>query len=579
MATLEVEKSRYFSPAIIQTKPKWQITQGPLSISSAPFATLSASSAQLSFQIQVPSQNVFLDKRLPLTASVFIQLTVNPGAAAFGDPVLVLGRDAAVAPYPLHSLMSTIQITLGDTQLSTNMAQNRDLILRLLDSYKARAHKTSTSALDTFKSYNDAAGTLSNPLAGFGDALLSEPNGSSPDVYFVDPTSGADLVGAGNYTYQGTVYTYANGVPTCFAVGPAGGYPVFMRIASTELLQISPFQWTEDASESTGLFGLTNASLVINLQNPTVARMLRQCSTYGRTVTVQPTFFTPPTSTSPWQGARVDATFLTPSLSVPLAPRSILPWHEVVTYQYPVTLQPGGGQTAQSQTLSLPLIPDLVCFAVQPINQLATDAVYYLPVTAISLSWSNFSGLLSSLNTSQLYRICAENGLKQSYSQWRGRARTQRGIVQTVSGPLILAPGKDITLQEGEASGVVSNSTVQATLTIDNSFAAPGVPTACMLTVLCVNSGFLVSERGQSRIIRGPITQSDVLSAPIMGTSHDLVRMIGSGVHDKFANALSKSKDFMSGVAQTVKEQLPRAVASVASAARQMSSDLAHRIM
>jgi hypothetical protein len=129
-----------------------------------------------------------------------------------------------------------------------------------------------------------------------------------------------------------------------------------------------------------------------------------------------------------------------------------------------------------------------------------------------------------------------------------------------------------VPLAEGEASGVTGQYTVQAQLTIDNSFAA--TPTACTLTVLVINSGFLVTERGQSRIVRGPISAADVLAAPIVGTHEDLKRMIGSGVADRFSNALSKGKDWMSGVAASVKD-LPKAVA----ATKQFASDLAHRIM
>ena len=572
--SLEVDKSRYYDPRLIQQRPKFAINQGALSISSSPFQSLSATSAQMSFQLQTPSQNTFLDRRLPLTASVFITFSVTPGAAAqVGDPLVTLGKDASIAPYPLHSLFSTIQMTLGDTQISANLAQSREILLRLLDSHKVRRHKTCASALDTFADYADAAAAsaTNTPFAGYENAVYDEGNGASPDVVFVDPRTGTDLAGAGTYRYQGTDYTYAHGVPQVIAGQVA--QPVFLRIASTELLQISPFQWLQDDADSTGLFGLQTLSLVINIQSPQAARLLRQCTAGGRAFTTQPVFWTPPNASSCFSGARVDATFLTPSLSVPLAPRSVVPWFEVVTYTSQVTVAAGAGSQVSTQTLTLPVIPDLLVFAVQPTSYASTDATYFVPVSGISLNYSNFSGLLSSLSQSQLYRICAENGLNESYNTWRGKARTQRGIVQTVAGPLILQPSKDITLSDGEAPGLVGNYTVSAQLTLDNSFEAAATP--CTITVLCINSGFLVTERGQSRIVRGPITQADVLSAPVMGTHDDIKRMIGSGVADKFGHALSRSKDWMSGVAQTVRQELPKAAKAVASSV----SDLAHRLM
>jgi len=51
--------------------------------------------------------------------------------------------------------------------------------------------------------------------------------------------------------------------------------------------------------------------------------------------------------------------------------------------------------------------------------------------------------------------------------------------------------------------------------------------------------------------------------------------MIGAGVADKFGHALSRSKDWMSGVAQTVRQELPKAAKAMANSV----SDLAHRLM
>ena len=59
-----------------------------------------------------------------------------------------------------------------------------------------------------------------------------------------------------------------------------------------------------------------------------------------------------------------------------------------------------------------------------------------------------------------------------------------------------------------------------------------------------------------------------------MGTHDDIKRMIGAGVADKFGHALSRSKDWMSGVALTVRQE-PKAAKAMANSV----SDLAHRLM
>jgi hypothetical protein len=53
--------------------------------------------------------------------------------------------------------------------------------------------------------------------------------------------------------------------------------------------------------------------------------------------------------------------------------------------------------------------------------------------------------------------MCVHNGLEIDYNQWSGQARSGKtgGIIQTVGGPLVLKPGLDITLQSGQAPGLI----------------------------------------------------------------------------------------------------------------------------
>ena len=578
MATLDIDRGKFYDPRIVQLKPKIAIQQGALSISSAPFAALSQSASQLSFQIQTPSQGTFLDRRLTVTGTWTIRLDVQTTQPA-NEPVLQLGRDAALCAYPLHSLFSTASVNLGDATITTNLAQSFQTLIRLLDSHKTRVGKTCPSALDVYASYNDlapAGGSTqvhNSPLLGYGHAAYEELNGASADIVFIDPVSGSELVGSGTYVFDGKTIHFTNGTPVIKAGvdAPAGNtYPLFFRITSSELLMVSPFQYKEDQADSSGIFSLQNVAVTLNVQTPETARLIRQTNVYGREVVAQPTFFVAPGQSSPWSKAEIHAQFLTPPLSLPLAPRSVVPYQEFVSYQYPYRVLPGENVIAVSNTLSLPVIPEAIIITVTPVAYGPTEASWFLPIKAITLSYSNMAGLLSSHTQTQLYRISAENGLNMTFSQWRGRARAgYGGIVRTVGGPLVLAPGKDITLSEGEAPGLVSNTTVQATLTVDNNYSMG--PRECMVTIMCINSGFVVSERGQSRILRGLVTQSDVLAAPMIGTNSDMGKLVGRGVTDKLANAYTKARDFVNG-------PMPKAVKEVANAVKTAVTDLAHRI-
>ena len=232
--------------------------------------------------------------------------------------------------------------------------------------------------------------------------------------------------------------------------------------------------------------------------------------------------------------------------------------------QYNQTPIPAGGVgQIQSQTITLPQIPDLFIIYVKPGVALgSSDADYYLPVATaadgvrnpLTINFDNFSGLLSSQTAEQLYGMSVKNGLEMDFNQWAGFAHSNRpgsvplnwagtgaGRVPLTGGILVLKPSQDITLQTGQAPSLVGNFTFQFNLSIKNTSSVPQSP---VLYVITANSGFFESIRGSSRIIKGVLSEQDIISAPLapMGTRDQLDRLVGAGMFGRLANVLSKAK-------------------------------------
>jgi hypothetical protein len=108
--------------------------------------------------------------------------------------------------------------------------------------------------------------------------------------------------------------------------------------------------------------------------------------------------------------------------------------------------------------------------------------------------------------------------------------------------------GKDITLQAGQAPSVVGNYTLQFNCRVNNRTADPQTPA---LFVMAVNSGFFETQQGSSRIVKGVLTEQEVISAPPapMGSRSDLERMVGGGFMSKLGTALNKAKGLLSNPA------------------------------
>lgn len=129
--------------------------------------------------------------------------------------------------------------------------------------------------------------------------------------------------------------------------------------------------------------------------------------------------------------------------------------------------------------------------------------------------------------------MSVRNGLDMDWNTWAGLARVPSGAggkrVPTVGGFLVLKPSVDLTLQSGQAPSLVGNFTLQFNLQVRNTFPFAVQP---QIYVITANSGYFESIRGSSRIIKGVLSEQDIISAPLSpaGTREGLARMIGGKV-------------------------------------------------
>lgn len=164
--------------------------------------------------------------------------------------------------------------------------------------------------------------------------------------------------------------------------------------------------------------------------------------------------------------------------------------------------------------------------------------------------------------------MSVKNGLDQDWNSWSGLGHSAGGSyagsqqgqrVPLVSGALVLKPGQDVTLQSGQAPSLVGNFTLQLNLQVTNPFA---VQKNAQLVIITVNSGFFESIRGSSRIIKGVLSEQDIISAPIapMGVRSSLDRIVGGFSFKSLANVLSKAKDVYEKtkpIASAIRSALP----------------------
>jgi hypothetical protein len=608
----DIQKEAVFDDRIVQSRPRYAVEKGALSLTNAPFNAIAATSSQMTFNVYVPSENVFVDRALRWSATGRFQMTVTGAAGvAAGDTIAVAGQDFAVSSFPLNYLCQTMTATINDTTAVINSQDVLLEVLRLTDYKKNLLQRTCPTMLDKYQSNYLATGAVNNPLSGYSEAVNDDvvPNGAFLGFNFTDP-NGTPLVGTATPAYVGATYNMVNGVPV-YAAGALGAQTIYFSVTSTEKLVLSPFVFADDCESDTGLFGINNIQLVMNFKSTGSGGSLRVLKTLGNQGTnpiISNVTFNSGASGGVWANPVLNVQFLTPSLDVPLPPKSVVPYMEFPRY---ITQSQNGSINAygsangyvaqlQSQTITLPQIPDLLLIYVKatqvsggapgvadPLDPSYCDA--YLPIASqfnstvknpLSINFDNFSGLLSSHTTEELYQMSISNGLEMDWNQWSGLARSpgtvpassaaglagtypgyQAGAWRPLTGGfLVLKPSKDITLQSGQAPSLVGNFTLQFNLQVVNTFPFAVQPT---LYVITANSGFFESIRGSSRIIKGVLSEQDIISAPVASaqTHEGLKRLVGGKLSfGSLANVYHKAKDIYEKtkpVVSAIKNALP----------------------
>lgn len=582
----DIARIAVFDERVVQKNPThFAVSQGGQSISATSFSAISATASQHTYQIQVPSLNVFVDRAIEWTSTCNLSFDVDTTGAI----LCPLGGQVSLAPFPLHQLTSTLSATINDATVSINTSDCLDQILRLADSSRNRESRTCPTYLDTLKSYSTVSSM--NPINGYGDATTNGtiPNGAFYNVQFLNPTSGAVLSGSGSYVYGGATVAYVDGVPVKAGSTPVAQttkYPIVLQFTSTEKLVLSPFIFSETHEGETGLFSVQNIQIVANMQAPSSdntdlsGRVLRYGVGNGFNSITNIKYWT-----TPFSGASVNCVFITPSLSLPLPSKSIVPYQNFARYTQNIGVSVAPNQLSsqlQSQTITLPTIPELIVLSARPNVYAGSDASFYLPIQSISCNMDNFSGLLSSFSPAQLYSMSKNNGLDMEWNQWNGNAYSNGAYVALVGGMIVIKPSKDIALSTGLAPSVSGNYVFQFNFSVLNT---SGVPlTGLQLTTMAVNSGYFESIAGSSRVLQSVLSQKDVIEADAKGsvTSSDLTRYVGGGVSSlgkHLSNSIQRALPLIRSLAPMLKPMLPKEAQDVMSAVGLGRKSLQKRLM
>jgi hypothetical protein len=487
------------------------------------FSAVSTSNSSVVYNIQIPSENIVIDRH------VFIQGTVTLTFAIANVPVgkyaMQYGLTDAFNCFPLQSLFTTMQVTINNASVSTNMQDIKDLVVLMNDKRMLNRYNSMTPSMpdEAYGLYSNGVGANNNPLGGYTN------NGYDPD-----------FLSRGSWKLDSFVVV-KNGDPAITTLVSANindTWEITLTATFTEpFLALSPFINTLGDNDA-GLVGINNISANFNVD----ASCKKVWSTSNYELPIVPADGLSPYITSITLGAPGQSTGLSnmkmlfnflslqPEQYAKISTKNIVPYLDYPRFISPSTntqtLIPN--QTAQltSQSLQLSQIPDLIMIAVRlPMtNQSWSYSPTFLGISNISISFNNASGLLASATQNDLYNISIRNGSSQNYESFTGVATTNNNPatpldptagkagypvnVATVGSLLVLNPVYDFSLPSYLSCSSLGQYQFQFNITVTNQYPFNITPE---IVVTLVNSGVFATVQGTSTIATGILTKDLVL--------------------------------------------------------------------
>jgi hypothetical protein len=538
------------------------------------FQAVSTSNSSIVFNVQIPSENIVIDRHLLLASQLAFEITATN--VPIGEQVFQYGLTDCLQAFPLNSLFTTTQATINNVSVSTNLQDVLPMLMRMNDKrILSRYNSMTPSHPDSaWGEYKDAPGSNSNPLAGYNNNGYDEdfmPRGAfSLDFLQID-------------RYQGGVYQDASPISTA----TTNVWKIFIKVSLTEpFLALSPFINCEPQC-SAGLVGVNNMSMVLNVDS-SCKRLFSTANSVvnggGNGLEGYITSIALGWADAPQGGASQAVGFantrllfnflsLQPEQYAKISTKNVVPYLDypryLTTFTSGTNIAPGATTTLTSQSIQLNQVPDLILITARvPMSaQNWNYASSFLTIEGISVNFNNASGLLASATQQDLYNLSFRNGSAQNFYEFRGEADVNNnatgGVTQvpTTGSLLVMNPVFDFSLPSYLSASSLGQYQFQFNLRVKNQYDFTiQQPEICIITI---NSGIFATQQGTSQIFTGILTKEQVLRTKEQNpvphlASDEYKRMVGGKLQNRGMGSLMKMVKDVPKMITGMKGMLPQ---------------------
>jgi hypothetical protein len=512
----------------LSDKLDFSVRKGGADVTWQRFTANSQSSSSMNFTVNPPSESTIIDRRIFIKSTVKFRITI--GAVTVGQSALDMGLNQAFQSFPLSRLFDTCTLTINNVSTSVNLNHVLPAILRMIPQRVLQEYEGLTpSMLDQYgeAGFVDAAAAQNNsPLAGFkrsGYDCLLQPRGVHPiDVFAVTH----------NITGGGTD-------DSLISTDLLDTWEVDIDATFTEPLFVAPMLFGDPKFNHSGYLGVNNFQLVLNIDSEMrrfFSGVRGGASTYA--------FSLRGGQNAPFGDTSLLLNFLTAPMPFILPPKLALPYSSYTSYITSFAAVNSGLEGSRDiNSIQLEVIPDKIFIYIRKTlgNQRFTDPDTFLPITGVTCTFSNKSGLLSNANQQQLYKLSRKNGSEIDWYGFSGESLVSDPAqasrfrkIPTCGSLLVIDPAMDFGLQ---APYLTNGSVGQYNLQLRVSYKA--TPAAnigeAQLIVIVKRDGIVTTSAGQSTL-----TTNMVNTDIVMKTMEAETEAMSSAVEDRLVGGMGE---------------------------------------
>ena len=173
--------------ACITPKVKFQVVKGGQNITCQPYKAVSQTMSAHVFNVTVPSLETIISREVLWRCTVTLKITGS--GKPLNEFLVNYGVTDALAPFPLHSLITTMTATINNNTVSMNVQDTLPGLLRMCDPEElAKYNDMTPTTLDYLPDYSDAIDWMGYQI----DGATNDEAGTFVGLYYL----GGDANGA-----------------------------------------------------------------------------------------------------------------------------------------------------------------------------------------------------------------------------------------------------------------------------------------------------------------------------------------------------------------------------------------------